>query len=390
MLSDGPPGTTTPPADRPLHVRRRLLWLSAGLGCYAASLLLSRVPGLTEAAYGTTTGPVLARVLSHLTGVVPFSLSELFVVAVISRQLFGATRGVMEIRARQRTWKNAALAGILRLAQDTGVLIALFYVLWGFNYSRAPLHEKLSWPQPTDLTAEELAGLSQQAVAAANDAYLELHGVNDLGKPTQPTQSQRALQHALMLGWATAREELGLSTIGGRFGRAKTPFLTPWYEWTGTAGFYFPYTAEANLRAGIPAVDHPKMLSHELAHQRGVARESEANFWGFLAAARSTEPWARYSAFVFAQRQLLAVLTRQDPERAVEVARTRLPGVQRDIEDSRDYWVSFRGAGTELGRSVNNAYLRSNRVEGGIRNYSMASALLIAYARSRGGRLGAN
>jgi hypothetical protein len=225
-------------------------------------------------------------------------------------------------------------------------------------------------------------------VAEANNAYLELHGVEDLGESTQRTVSPRVLRNALADGWKQARQQLGMPEIGGKYGRAKTPFLTAWYEWTGTAGFYFPYTAEANLRAGIPAVDHAKMLSHELAHQRGVARESEANFWGYLAAANSPEPLARYSAFVFAQRQLLAILMRQDRQWAVAVARDRLPGVQRDIEDSRRYWASFRGRGTELGRSVNNAYLHTNRVEDGVRNYSMVSMLLVSYARARGGRIG--
>jgi len=380
--------TAALPANRPLHVRRRLSWLLAGIICYAISLLLSRLPGVTEVAYGTTLGPALSRWLSLLTGMVPLALSELFVLAVMARQIIGGAIALIEIRTGRRAWRNAAKAGALRIGQDVGILIALFYMLWGFNYARAPLHERLDWPQPSDLTIEELVGLSTQLVAEANNAYFELHGVEDLGESTQRTVSPRVLQNALADGWKQARQQLGLPEIGGKYGRAKTPFLTAWYEWTGTAGFYFPYTAEANLRAGIPAVDHAKMLSHELAHQRGVARESEANFWGYLAAANSPEPLARYSAFVFAQRQLLAILMRQDRQWAVAVARDRLPGVQRDIEDSRRYWASFRGRGTELGRSVNNAYLHTNRVEDGVRNYSMVSMLLVSYARARGGRIG--
>jgi hypothetical protein len=365
------------------------LWLLAGTICYTVSLLLNLLPGVTEATYGTKLGPALSRWLSLLTGLVPFALSELFVLAVITRQAIGGAIAVIDIKTGRRAWENAAKAGVLRIGQDVGILITLFYVLWGFNYSRAPLHERLDWPRPTDLTTAELVSLSTQLVSEANNAYLELHGVADLGAATQRTTSPRVLQHALASGWEKARQELGLPEIGGEYGRAKTPLLTAWYEWTGTAGFYFPFTAEANLRAGIPAVDHPKMLSHELAHQRGVARESEANFWGYVTAANSPEPLARYSAFVFAQRQLLAILLRQDRQTAAAIARERLPGVQRDIDDSRRYWASFRGRGTELGRSVNNAYLRTNRVEGGVQDYSMVSMLLVAYARARGGRLGA-
>jgi hypothetical protein len=171
------------------------------------------------------------------------------------------------------------------------------------------------------------------------------------------------------------------------FGGVKTPFLTGFYEWFGIAGFYFPFTGEGNVRAGIPAIDFPKTLAHEMAHQRGVARESEANFWGYLAAVHSDDVLARYSAYRFANRQMVSELARIDALAALQMARRRLPGVQRDIDHSRRYWRKFRGRGTSIGSSVNNAFLRSNRVEGGIRSYSMSAFLFLAYARASGGNL---
>ena len=374
--------------NRPLYAGRRLLLFGVGVSCYLISLVLARFPGVTETVYGNAVGAVVTRALSLTTGVVPLALSELFVLALIARQLVGGSIALMDVRRERRKWTNAIQAGALRIGQDLGILVTLFYLLWGFNYARAPLQNRLGWSYPSDLTAVEVADLATQMVSAANDAYLQIHSATDAGEPTRLTLDAHTLERVLDRGWETARLELGMPSLAGRYGRAKTPLLTFWYEWTGIAGFYFPFTAEANLRAGIPAVDNPKMLAHEKAHQRGVARESEANFWGFLSAAHSTEPEARYSAFVFAQRQLLAILVRMDRDRASVLAGERLPGVQRDIDDSRRYWRSFRGRGTEIGRSVNDAYLRTNRVEGGVHNYSMSTALIIAYARAREGMLG--
>jgi hypothetical protein len=358
-----------------------LLFLGIGVGSYLLSLLLARVPQLTEAVYGNAIGAVISRVLSLITGIAPLALSEFIVVALIARQLVGGSIALLDVRRGSRQLSNAVQAGALRLGQDVGILVALFYLLWGFNYARAPLHERLGWSYPAPVTAAEVADLAARMVSAANDAYRDIHGLPDAGEPTRSTMDARALERALDRGWLAARLELGMPPRKGRYGRAKTPLLTGLYERTGVAGFYFPFTGEANLRAGIPAVDNPKMLAHEKAHQRGVARESEANFWGFLAAAHSEQPEARYSAFVFAQRQLLAILVQLDRERARELAENRLPGVQRDIDDSRRYWRSLRGRGTALGRTVNDAFLRSNRVAGGVRNYSMSTALIIAYAR---------
>jgi len=88
-----------------------------------------------------------------------------------------------------------------------------------------------------------------------------------------------------------------------------------------------------------------------------------------------------------ANRQMVLELARLDTELALQITRARLPGVQRDIEDSRDYWQRFQGRGTSLGSTVNNAFLRSNQVEGGIRSYSMSAFLFLAYARAHGGSL---
>jgi hypothetical protein len=375
------------PANRALHTRRRMLLFASGVVAYVLAQLLASVPTITEVLYGRWLGPNMARVLSLITGVVPIALSEVFVALVIMRQIWGGSVALVNVMRGNRQLVNALQAGGLRLAQDVGVLVAAFYVLWGFNYSRAPLQDRVEWPAVDRVSVEELSNLAEQMVLAANASYVRIHGSEDAGEPTELPKDERSLQKALAGGWVQARRELGLPTVSGPFGRVKTPAFTSWYEWTGVAGFYFPYTGEANLRGGIPAVDRPKMLAHEMAHQRGVARESEANFWGYLAASHSVDQYCRYSAFVFAQRQLLSILAPHDRELTVRLVQERYPGVQRDIDDSRDYWAAFRGRGTELGNTVNNAFLRTNRVEGGIRNYSMSILLLIAYARSRDGHL---
>ena len=48
-------------------------------------------------------------------------------------------------------------------------------------------------------------------------------------------------------------------------------------------GFFFPFTGEANINVHSPAAFIPSTIAHELAHQRGVAAENEANFVAVLA-----------------------------------------------------------------------------------------------------------
>ncbi len=375
------------PRDRELHVRRRISLLAVGISSYLLATLLSTLPNLTEAVYGSFVGPSLSLVVSLITGWVPIALGELIVLAIIVRQLVGGTMAVRDVARRTRRAKNAIACGALRIGQDLGILVALFYLLWGFHYSRPALEQRLAWELPSAVSLEELSDLIEQLVSAANESYLEIHNSEDAGVATVFPAGRTQIEGPLRDGWVAGRRELGLPAHSRFYGRVKTPLLTRWYEWVGVAGYYFPYTGEANLRAGVPGVDVPKMLAHEMAHQRGVAREAEANFWGFIAAAHAPHPYARYSAFVFAQRQLMIGLMLQDPERLSELVRMRLPGVQRDIDDAREYWRSFRGAGTRIGTALNDAYLRSNRVHGGVENYSRSALLFIAYAKARAGQV---
>jgi hypothetical protein len=375
------------PRNRNLHKRRRLFLFALGPASYLAFLVLGWLPLLAETIYRNLLAPILAGVLSTITGFIPFAVGELLVLALLVRYMVSGTIALVAVSRSLRQTRNAVSAAVLRLAQDSGVVVCLFYVLWGFNYALSPLPERLNWPALGDVSVDELLQLAAETGRATNSAYYDLHGVADAGTPTALPTDLDSLEEALHEGWRNARERLEMPPNANRFGRAKTPLFTGLYEWLGIAGFYFPFTGEANVRAGIPAIDYPRILAHEKTHQRGVARESEANFWGYLSAANSRDPLARYSAYRLANRQMLSELARLDVEAARHLTRNRLPGVQRDIDDAHEYWLRFQGRGTSIGNSVNNAFLRSNRVEGGVRSYSMSAFLFLAYARANGGSL---
>src|SRR5687767_6963560 len=110
------------PNDRPLRARRRLLWLGAGLACYAVLLVLQHFPWVTERAYATTVSPAIMRALSRVTGVVPFTLFELVILIIIGRSLVALAIATRQVIRRTRRLSNAVACGLLRLGQDAGAL----------------------------------------------------------------------------------------------------------------------------------------------------------------------------------------------------------------------------------------------------------------------------
>ena len=369
-----------------LHWRSRLALAGTGVVTFGLFRLLMMAPGFTETIYGRGIGPLFASLLSNISGIIPVSLAEILVVVFVVRQLFGVIKGFSQVRNDDRQFSNAVAAGVLRLGADVGIVVTTFYLLWGFNYARPSLEVRQQW-NGSHAQVEELARLAQEMINAANFEYVSITGSEDLGQPTTGPQ-HATLVEQLSTCWKSAEGILSLprSALLG-FGNPKRSWASLVLDYGQTSGFYFPWTGEANYNRGTPDVSTPQVIAHEMSHQRGFAREDEANFAGYLAASLSDESYPRYSAYVFAQRQLLSALSGYDTDHARELVRQRLPGVQRDIRAANAYWQQFEGHASRTTRSMNNAYLRTNRVPGGILSYNRSVELLIGYARSRGGRL---
>jgi hypothetical protein len=381
-VSAGPADETLPSPESPtrpaLRWRGAVLWTSAGAAAFSASRALAGLPELAEQGYAQSVGPLIARPLSLLFGLVPFAVSELLAGVYLLWLLIAFTLAARAVAMRRRPALATLAAGALRVVRDAGALVFLLYVMWGFNYARPNLETRLGWPAWTGAEPQEVARLAEAAVGAANRAYLELHGSPDAGAPTA-LGDVAALETALDQGWARTAEKLGLPpSVAAPHGRVKQPWISPVLARLGLGGVYSPFTAEANVVRGMPAVRFPVSVAHEKAHQRGTAVEAEASFLGFLVCSLSPDPLARYAAASFAQSQLMAALPARERRR---IAAQRIPGVVRDLRDLDEYRRRNASAAGAVQSAVNDRYLRANRVPGGIQSYGRSALLLILYAR---------
>jgi len=376
------------PADRPLHLRRRLIATGLGVATFALFRVLAAFPGAVETLYAGGFAPVVVAALSRASGAVPFSVGEWVLLAFMGRQIFGAGRGLWAVARKRRGLGNAVAAGALRLGSDLGIVVALFYVLWGFHYARAPLGARLGWPEVAEPDVETIEKLAVEMVVAGNDAYFELHGVHDLGVPTPMPEDPASMERSIDAAWPEGARAIGIPEVGDRrYGRAKRALSGRVLSFLQLGGFYMPFTAEPTVNGSMPAIAQPHAMAHEKAHQRGSASEDEANFVGFVIGSFADDALVRYLANRFAQGQLLGALRSVDRDRAAELIAMRSPGVQRDIDDERAFWVGFEGPGARVAERVNDAYLKSNRVAGGTASYDRSLVLMLTYARSRGGTL---
>ena len=359
------------------------------MASYLLLIGLYRNPAIAERSYSTEISPAIARAMSLVTGVLPFSLFEIVVGATVGVLLVRLARGVRAVASRQRRMSNAVLSGLLVFGQAAGIAVTLFYALWGFNYVRLPLDARLGLVPGTAATTDEIAGLARQLVDAGEEAYGQVHGKPDAGVPTGLPRDRRAVMAALDRGWQSATRELGLTPASSlRYGAPKSPWSSTMARYVGiSGGMYFPFTGEALVVRDLPGPQFIKTMAHEQAHQRGTAVEGDANALAFFVCVLSSDPLVRYAGLSFARDQMLLELARRDPTRWREEWARMGPGVQRDRKALRDYWARTSVAVDRIANRVNDASLRANQVRGGVRSYERSTVIFIGYARRNGGRV---
>ncbi len=353
---------------------RGVLWgCCAALFAHVTSFLAAQNPIWVERLYARLLYPPIGRMLSRFTSLVPISLAELTVVAAIVALFLGVLYFVW------RGWRQPGkLVGRLRWVLAFSLFAyAAFILLWGLNYYRQPLASILGL-EVEAASPDELVELCSELLQRTNELR-QLQEEDEYQVMRLPGGKWRALGRA-SLGYRELAKEL--PQVDGHFGPPKGVRLSKWWSFTGTAGMYFPFTGEANVNMAMPDVNIPAVACHEMAHQRGFAREDEANYLAYLACINHPDVEFQYSGLFMALSQVMRALQRVDAEAFAALRAQYDPGLLRDLEANRDFWQAYSGPIEELSERMNDAYLKSNRQADGVQSYGRMVDLLIAARRA--------
>ena len=353
--------------------------LGTGLVFLALAATLSaaatRAPATVERLYARGLYPVLASLLSWATGMVPVSVAELgvltLVLMLISR-LLGALRA-----GRAQGWGQAVRAILADLTLALGGLVLAFVLLWGLNYRRLPFAISAGL-DAAPASVDELRDLATALALRANE-----------GREGLPEDGRGVMRTTGGPGEVLARMKAGFDAAATRYPalagsrvRPKPLLFSEALSWLGLTGIYSPFTGEANVNVAAPESELPFSASHETAHQRGFAREDEANFAGYLACRFHPDPDFNYAgdlaASVHASNALFAV----DRDSWIAVEASRSPGVKRDLGALRAWAARHEGWAARASERVNDAYLRTQGQAEGVRSYGRMVDLLIAERRA--------
>ena len=148
----------------------------------------------------------------------------------------------------------------------------------------------------------------------------------------------------------------------------------------GFTGVYFPFTGEANVNTDAPACMIPATIAHEMAHQRMVASEQEANFVGITAAVLSGDPVFQYSGYLMGLVQLCNALAPVDREAWNAIVQQYFTQeMASDWNANNAYWAELSSPVEETAGQVYDSFLKGNGQKLGMRSYGACVDLLVAY-----------
>ncbi len=333
-----------------------LILLAAVLAAAPASA------GWIEAGYSTTVYPRLQRVLTPLSNHLPFALLDPLLVVVVGGAL------VVFMRAIRHAWRTRTIGGlartVLHLLAAASAIYIVFLMLWGFNYRRVPMPDRLVLEHAAP-TTEQVLDLGMSAVSAMNNLYAAAHQQT----PAAPEWQDAALRSA----FSDVQRAL-TDAPQTEPGRLKRSVLGPYFRWTGVDGMVNPFGLEVIANPDLLPFERPFVAAHEWAHLAGFANEAEANFVGWLTCVRAL-PRHQYSGWFYLYWEIAGEISA--PDRA-KLNAALADGPRRDITAvvarlRRGEIPALQQASWQ----VYDKYLKANRVEAGVRSYGEVVTLLL-------------
>ena len=344
-------GQTVAVESADLDLRRRPYLRIAVIGLAALLAVVPLPKPFVERFYSTFLYIHLQRVITDASNLLAFSLFDVLIVGIIAAWLWAL---VADIRRRTRVIVRA----LVRSVVWASALYVVFACLWGFNYRRVKLTDKLE-TDARGVSQEGARSLAATSIERLNAIYVQEHA--------------DSIEPSLAQGFDRAQRELG-GVIVAIPGRPKSTLLNPFFRMAGVSGMTDPYFLETLIDDSLLPVERPMVIAHEWGHLAGFADESEASFAGWLTCVHGSAG-DQYSAWLFVFQEMMAAVAGEERS---ELVRRLDPGPREDLRDiaerSRRQVIP---SASRISSLVYDRYLRANRISSGVANYGEVAGLLL-------------
>ena len=323
--------------------------------------------------FNRSIGTVCRAALAYLTSWIPFSLTELLLLLI---PLWITLLAVIAYRRYTHTVR-ATLVYVGMLIGGVCIVLILFVWTFAAGYFGSTLDEKLALDrkkvsaeelyETASILSGELKTLNDEILFTANGDSVMPYSLSEMNGKLLDAYDRFSEKYDLLDNYST---------------RIKPIMLSEPMSYTHITGVYTFFTGEANLNVNFPDYTLPYTAAHELAHQRGSAREDEANFVAFLVCMESNDPYIRYSALLNVYEYVASALYSAD----VSLYRKSYSALTPEVRAERVAYAEFfekykENVAATVSQATNNAYLQSQGAKEGTKSYNMVVDLAVAYYR---------
>jgi len=315
-------------------------------------------------------------VFAKLTSFLPFSLAEIM---LMLSPLILVALIVYAIKTHLQSWRSVGMY-LLKVISVVCVFAILFVTNFAAGYYGVTLSD------------ESKLDLDRKKVSAEELYTTALHLIEDVRREAELVEF--AEKDFSIMPYSISEMNRKLLDAYDNFcadhdfiahfnSRVKPVILSEAMSYTHITGVYSYFSGEANINVNFPDYTIPYTAAHEMAHQRGIAREDEANFIAFLVCISSDDAYIRYSGYLNLYEYVASSLYSADPELYFE-ARGQLPmTVRYEMSAYSKFFDKYRDSvAGEVSGTINDLYLKGNGTEG-TRSYGLVVDLAVAYDKKQ-------
>ena len=330
--------------------------------------------------YSMTVGRFFRMVMAKITGVLPFSLAETLLVATVVLLFYSLGRIIWEA-IRKIDYEKRYEPKFNRVA---AFCVMIAFTLYNFSFApcnrRVPVGESFGL-EAKDLSAQEI----YDCLIIVQDELHELLEENEIRTlPSGSSISPYSFEECnKILNEIYAEASKQYPFIDGFSSRVKQIALSEPMTYTHIAGIYIPFTGEANINTNYPDYVSVFSMGHEMAHQRGVAREDEANFVAFKLMYESDDAYLRYCALTELFVYLTDTLSQENEDLFLEAFLACDDRIVWELVGYTDFFRPYSNSKVStVANAINDASIKLRGDSDGTKSYNMMIELAVAYFKN--------
>lgn len=326
--------------------------------------------------YSRTVGSFLRMILAKITGIFPFSVAETLVAAFILFLTYSVCRSFYAILKNSDSYDFED--------KSNRLLICIFLCAFAlYNFSFAPSNYRK--------TLEENIGLERNPLSAQQLYDCMMKVSDELKTCINNGDIRRTPDGLSCMPYSYTelndvlngvyRKSYDKYPFLSRFdANAKRVMLSPLMTYTHISGIYIPFTGEININTHYPDYVIVFSQAHEMAHQRGISREDEANFMAFLVLYESDDEYLKYCALTELYDYLSDALFYADKELFYNALYSADKRILYEMIGFNEFFTPYANSvASSVADVVNDTSIKLRGDSDGLMSYNMMVELAASY-----------